>query len=96
MFEQRFFQLGRSLVPQLEVAEDIPEGRNVRNAAEASVGLLPSACVEGARHGEAEVEDVRVQQVQLLPQEHGQGLVTSVGLHLVPGNEIEQSGQTLW
>ena len=87
MFEKGFFELRRGRVPKFEVAEDVSEGGDVWYTEQPRLAVLPVSRFESSRHREAEVQDVRVEQGQLLSEEHGQSLVASVGLHLVP--EVE-------
>ena len=82
MFKQRLLDLGRSLVPQLEITEEIPEGWQVWDPTDLFAG------VNSADQGEDQVEDVGVQEVALLPEQHGQHLVARDLLHLSAGERV--------
>ena len=82
MFKKRLFNFGWSLVPEFEVAEEVPEGWQVWDPADLFAG------VDGADQGEDEVEDVGVQEVALLPEQHGQHLVAGDLLHLCAGKRV--------
>ena len=69
-------------VPQLEITEEIPEGWQVWDSTDLFAG------VNSADQGEDQVEDVGVQEVALLPEQHGQHLVAGDLLHLCSGERI--------
>ena len=92
MFKERLFNLGWSLVPEFEVTEEIPESRQVWDPTDLFAG------VNGADEGEDEVEDVGVQEVALLPEQHGQHLVARDLLHLSAGERValEDTDESLY
>ncbi len=47
------------------------------------IGFFAAARIESSGHGKAEMKDVRVEEVEFLSQQHGQGLVAAVCFHLV-------------
>ena len=69
-------------MPQLEVTEQVPEGGQVRDSAD----LL--ARVNRADQREDQVEDVGIQEVALLPEQHGEHLVAGDLLHLCSGERV--------
>ena len=69
-------------MPQLEITEEIPEGWQVWDSTDLFAG------VNSADQGEDQVEDVGVQEVALLPEQHGQHLVAGDLLHLCSGERV--------
>ena len=69
-------------MPQLEITEEIPEGWQVWDSTDLFAG------VNSADQGEDQVEDVGVQEVALLPEQHGQHLVAGDLLHLCAGERV--------
>ena len=73
-------------MPQLKIAQDIPEGRDVGNP-----GVDLFGRVDRSGHREHEVKDVAVQEADLLPKQQRQFLVALAFFHLTSLKKKEKN-----